>query len=233
MRFLKVLTILFFYSISVSAQVEYDMRLAAQSISAITNGGSNITGSWIPPKPKNNNYIKGSQYLFDSWAGQYIIVSNNGAKSQILNLNYNITSKKIESYIGKDSVFQFDLDQFDFILKFDKKYKVYKNHQLEGLFLELYNEKNIILYKETLITIQEGVMNPLTQELISEGKYVKKAIYYLYNNGKYDKIKLGKSSILKSLNDKEKLIKAFVSENKLSYTGEKDVVKILTYYNSI
>ena len=117
MKFLKILAILFFYSMSISAQSEYDVRLAAQNIN--TRNGQTFVGSWIPPKAKNN-YIKGSQYLFDSWTGQYTIVSKSGVKSQLLNLNYNISSKKIESYISKDSVFQYDLDQFDYIVKFNK-----------------------------------------------------------------------------------------------------------------
>jgi hypothetical protein len=231
MKFLKGLTLLFFYTLSLSAQTEQDMRLSTQSIIA-PREGSNITGSFIPPKPQNN-YIKGSQYLFNSWVGQYTIMSKTGVKSQLLNLNYNITSKKIESFIGKDSVFQYDLDQFDYIVKANKKYKVYNNNQLEGLFLELFNNNKLVLYKEVIVKVEEGALNPLTQELISENEYVKKEVYYIAADDKCEKIKLNKKDLNKYLSDKEDLIKVYVKENKLTYTSEADVLKILNYYNLI
>lgn len=230
MNFLKVSAILFFYSLSISAQSANEMRLAAQSINE--KEGQSLVGSWIPPKAKNN-YIKGSQYLFDSWAGQYTIVSKTGAKTQLFNLNYNISSKKIESFISKDSVFQYDLNQFDYIVKFNKKYKVYNNNKIEGLFLELFSNNKLYFYKEVNVSVEEGTLNPLTQELITDNQYVKKNIYYIVANDKFEKIKLNKSDLLKCLSDKDELIKVFVKENKLTYNSEEDFLKILNYYNTI
>lgn len=228
MKFLRVLSLLFFYSLSVTAQDNHpDTRLAMQNVKELGVGGS-----WIPAKPANT-YIKGSQYLFNSWAGRYTVVSKKGVISQTLNLNYNIMSKKLESYIAKDSVFQYDLEQFDYIEKYNSKYKVFKNNQLEGLFQELFSNGKIAFYKEVIVSVQEGTINPLTQELIGENEYVKKNIYFINSKEKFEKIKLNKKDILKSLLDKEELIKTYVKENMLTYSSEEDVIKILTYYNTI
>ena len=35
------------------------------------------------------------------------------------------------------------------------------------------------------------------------------------------------------MNDKEKEIKDFAKRNKLSFSNEKDVIKIITYYNTL
>lgn len=58
--------------------------------------------------------------------------------------------------------------------------------------------------------------------------------YYIENgDGIYVKTKLNKKSILKVLADQSSSIKSFVSEEKLSYSKEADVEKIMAYYHSL
>jgi hypothetical protein len=66
--------------------------------------------------------------------------------------------------------------------------------------------------------------------MMEENTYVQMYTYYVFANGKYEKIKLGKKSIMKYLSDKEDLIKEYVSKNKLTYTTDSDVSKILNHY---
>ena len=135
--------------------------------------------------------------------------------------------------IAKDSVFQYDLFQFDYIVKSGNRYKVITENGLNGLFLELYSDKNFVFYCEEEIAVVEEVLNPLTNEPISGKSYEKKRFYYLSINNKLEKIKLNKSDILKYLKNKEKLIKNYVWDKNLSYSKEGDVIQILKYYNSI
>lgn len=174
---------------------------------------------------------EGSSYLFRNWFDQYILIFKNGDSRKISNLNYNLITKTLESSVSKDSVFQYDLDYIDYVIQSNNKYKVINDDKLNGLFLEVFNGINIKLFKETKVIINEREFNPLIQEKFEKAKYIQRDSYYFLVNGKYEKNKLEKKILLKYLNDKENLIKEFVSKNKLSYTSEEGVKKILNYYS--
>lgn len=221
------LSLIFFYSLTVFSQEEnYAYKAALSSRDNALSSG----GTWIPGKSMNK-IVEGSLYLFSNWNGQYDVITKNGDSRKIFNLNYNIKTQKIESFISKDSVFEYDLNQFDYVIKSDKKYKVINDAQLNGLFFEVFNGKKLKLFRESKIVVEEGTFNPLTQEKLTEDKYVQAYSYYFHFDGKYEKTKLGKKGILKYLKDKEDLIKDFVAKNRLTYTSDEDVSKILNYYN--
>ena len=89
------------------------------------------------------------------------------------------------------------------------------------------------MFKEATVIVEYGVLNPLTQTKMQEDKYVEMYSYYFFVNGKYEKVKLNKNSVLKYTNDKSALVKEFASKNKLKYDLDDDVSKILKYYDSL
>ena len=180
-----------------------------------------------------NNYIKGETHLFPNWNGQFTVITKNGDRRQLFNLNYNLKTKTLESFISKDSVFQYDLDQFDYVITSNKKYKVLNESLLKGLVLEIFDGQKVKLYNEIHIEVEKGVVNPMTQTMISEDKFVQVFTYYLFLNGTQVKIKLSKSDILKQLIDKKDELKEFASKNDLSFSKEDDVNKILKHYDSL
>lgn len=186
-------------------------------------------GMWVRDK-SSENIVTGSVYLFPNWTNQYSLVTKKGDSRKILNLNYNLITKKLESAMSKDSVFQFDLNQLDYVIQSNNKYKVISDKQLNGLFLEVFNGEKIKLFKEINIVVDKGVYNPLTDKK-TDDKFAQTYSYYFLVNGKYEKAKLGRNVILKYLNDDKKEIKEFVSKNNLSYTSDEDVRKILNHYN--
>jgi hypothetical protein len=192
--------------------------------------GISQNGVWILGKPLENK-IEGSIYLFSNWNGMFKIKPKEGSEKQIFNLNYNLKTKTLESYVSNDSVFQFDLDKIEYISQSDKKYKVLENNDLKGLVLEIFNSENIKLYKEFQISVSSGVFNPLTQQKMEEDKFVQNYKYHLFLNGNHEIIKLGKSDILNHLSDKKNELKDFVSKNNLSYNKDEDVKKILQFYS--
>ena len=81
--------------------------------------------------------------------------------------------------------------------------------------------------------ITEGTLNPLTQ-IKSPDVYTRSdAYFYTKSKSSLNEIKLKKKSILRAFSNKEKEISSFVKENKLGYTTEEDLIKILTYYDSL
>ena len=193
-------------------------------------GNINTTGIWVPGTYKQN-FIDGSVYLFPNFNGQFTVITKKGDSRNLFNLNYNLKTQTLESFISKDSVFQYDLDQFDYIISSNKKYKVLNEAQLKGLVLEIFDCQKVKLYNEIHIEIEKGVLNPMTQTMISEDKFVQVFTYYLVLNGTQVKIKLSKSDILKQLIDKKDALKEFASKNDLSFSKEEDVNKILKYYD--
>lgn len=220
-------SLLFFFSLSAFSQESNFLELKT----ALNTRDTKIQtlGMWVRDK-SSDNVVTGSVYLFPNWTNQYTLITKKGDSRKILNLNYNLITKKLESAMSKDSVFQFDLNQLDYVIQSNNKYKVISDTQLNGLFLEVFNGEKIKLFKEINVVVDKGVYNPLTDKKTND-KFAQTYSYYFLVNGKYEKAKLGKKAILKYLNDEKKETIEFVSKNNLSYTSDKDVSKILNHYN--
>lgn len=67
---------------------------------------------------------------------------------------------------------------------------------------EVFNGNRIKLFKEATVIVEYGVLIH-TQTKMQEDKYVKMYSYYFFVNGKHEKAKLNKNSVLKYTNDKK------------------------------
>lgn len=219
-----------FFSFSQETKKE-DIELSLTNIGSSSVGCAS-NGFWIPAKTINN-YVEGSVYLFPNFVGQYNVISKKGGESKLYNLNYNLNTKTLEARISKDSIFQYNLNEIDYVLNQKNKYKNIDDSQVNGLLLEIFNGKKLQMYKEFTTVVQEATFNPLTQAKIGNDTRVRMEYYYFHINGSFEKIKLNKKTTLKFLSDKQDLIKEFVSKNNLSFTSEEDIVIILTYYDSL
>ncbi len=202
------------------------------TIASSTKNDNTLAGMWIPGKAMDKK-IEGSVYLFPNSRGLFKVTTIEGDTHQLFNLNYNIKSQRLESMVSKDSVFLYDLNTIDFIINNNTKYKAIFEGELNGLFLEVFSNDKIKLYKKSHIVVEEGVMNPLTQEMISENKYIQKFSYFFWIKDEYVETKLTKGNVLKLLSDKKDLIKEYASKNKLSYSSEEDIKNILNHYSTI
>ncbi len=228
MKNLLTCTLIILLSLNVYSQNNFlETNAALNNIKEFSHAGT-----WIPGKPLDN-LISGTTYLFPNWIGKFEIVSKNGTKSKLFNLNYNIKSVTLESSISKDSVFQYDMQQIDYILTNNKKYKIISENKMNGLFEEIFSDEKIKLFKGFSIDILQGTFNPLTQEKMVNDKFIKINTYYFYIDNKFEKNKLNKNEVLNYLKDKKEKVKDFVSKYKMSYTNEEDVKSILQYYSSL
>lgn len=185
------------------------------------------SGFWIPASSINKN-IKGSNYLFEKWENFANIYSDNGNVFRITNLNYNIKSKKLEAKISNDSVFQFNTEGISKVRIMNSTFKL-----IDSEFMKELMTGKVGLYIKYSLKTKDAVFNPLTHDELTPEEIIKVENYLIQVEGKSFDIKLKKGDILKCLKDKEKEVKDFVKRNKLSFSNEKDVVKILGYYNSL
>jgi hypothetical protein len=188
-----------------------------------------ISGVWIPGKPLEN-IVNGSVYLFPNWIGQYTVIDKNGVSNKLYNLNYNIKNNALESAISKDSVFQYDIDKIDYVLNANNKFKFFDDETMKGLFLEVVSSDKIKVYKGYKIFIEEGSFNPLTQEKMQNDSYKQSFSFYFFTNGKYEKVKLNKSTVLNYLKDKKDFVKDYVTKYDMSFTNDNDIKSIFNYY---
>jgi len=212
------------------SSTDFNIAVATKNDNSI--GPASFAGMWMAGKSIDKK-IEGSLYLFPNWKGLFKVVTKDGDTHQLFNLNYNIQSQKLESVISNDSIFQYDLINLDYIVNNNNKYKIISDGDLNGLFFEVFNSDKVKLYKKSYIVVQEGAMNPLTQELMSPNKYIQKDSYYFWIKDEYVETKLSKGKVLKILGDKKDVVKEFASKNKLSYSSDADLKIVLNHYSSL
>lgn len=185
------------------------------------------TGFWVPAKNLNTD-ISGSVYLFDNWIGNYNIFDKSNNKFLVTNLNYNLSTNTLESKVSNDSVFQFDLSNIKKVAFGNKKYEVVDGKLVESLF----NSEKLNIYKEFSVKIVEASLNPMTQENITDRKYVKKSKFLVNKNGLVQDFKVNKKNVLSLFGKNQEVVKKYVKDNNLSYSDENDLFKILKKFNS-
>jgi hypothetical protein len=207
-----------------------DVKLSMRSFEGYIDVGK--AGLWVPGKSVDN-FVGGSLYLFPNWIGPYSVYLKNGKSTQLLNLNYNLNTKNLEALISKDSVFQYDLAQIDYVVNSNKRYKIIQNSQLNGMFQEVFNGEKLKIFKEASLAVRKGGFDRLTQTKLEVDKYEQVFSYHIFAEDKYEKDKICRKLILKHTSDKADLIKKFVLQNKLNYKSDEDVNRILNYYVSL
>jgi hypothetical protein len=182
--------------------------------------------------PKNEGHV----YLFDSWERVARIVSTKGNEITVNNINFNVEENRFETETINDSTFIFNNSMIKTVeLKSGSSFIKMKNPETnETTFFEtLLVLDKIVFYKMPELVVERGVLNPLTQETGPNVLTKEMVYFYTKNNSKLVEFDLKKKSILNEFSDKEKEISHFVKEKKLNYGSEKDVIRILTYYNSL
>lgn len=209
-----------------------DIKATLGSLSAATISASGGMGIWAPAKVEDKT-ITGTNYLFKSFEGLYVVTNKAGNSFKLLNLNYNLTHGTLETKISKDSVFQYDLKEIEYVVAGNRKYKNIEINSVSGLVLEVFAGKNFDIYKKIGISVMEGTINPMTQEKIQQDKYVQDYTYYISQNGNFEKTKLNKSAVLKLVKDKQSEVKEYAKANNLDFSNDMDVSIILKYYESL
>ncbi|PWA09871.1 hypothetical protein [Flavobacterium laiguense] len=231
MRSLFFLPLCFFIFLNANSQNSANNDTSPKFDIAID--GHLRTSGFYYHNPPNESTTKGNVYLFSNFNGIYNVLTKNGEIKQLFNLNYNLLTQTLESFISKDTVFQYDLNQIEYVISENNKYRVNSDGKWKGLSLEMYNSEKLKLFKYFSIITKKAIHDPLTLENIAAAEYGQNVTYYLSVKGEEIKIRLSKNDILHELNDKKEAVKEYVNVNKLSFSSEEDVCKILKYYDSI
>jgi hypothetical protein len=179
---------------------------------------------------------EGHVYLFDSWEREARIISTQGNELMLRNINFNVEENRFETETFNDSTFIFHnskIKTVELITGETFIKMVNPNTNKETFFETLIVSNKISFYKTPELLIARGVLNPLTQESEPDVISNRPVYFYTKDNSNLIEFDLKRKSILTEFSDKKDEISDFVKEKKLKYGDEKDVVKILKYYNSL
>ncbi|PHR72581.1 MAG: hypothetical protein COA67_04855 [Lutibacter sp.] len=192
----------------------------------------------------------GTPYLYNNWKTGYVIINDSIISSQ-KKIQFNqetgeliIGSKNQNGIVITDkSVTGFAIDKGDNITSINRHVfaKInsaqFENSNGTSAFYEVVSnlEQTNYLIKD----VKKYLFDPnksrgyQTQNSIPQ-EYKEKVSYFVKNkSGKYIKTKLRKKNVLKILNDKNSEVNAFILSNKINFSKEHDVVRVLNYYHKL
>ncbi|PHS08408.1 MAG: hypothetical protein COA88_06705 [Kordia sp.] len=205
---------------------------------------SSSGGLWTKSSSKVSK-VKGSTYLLDKWKNSSKIYGIDNRVQRIPFLNYNLKTKNFETRLLKtngittnyasDSVYVFDSNTINKVLINNREFVKVKNSKTgKKEFMEFISKTgNTSLYKNHLLKIEEGKLNPLTQQSMSADKFVKKPVYYLKDNDGLKEIKMRKGKLLKLFVEHKKAINIFINEHGLNLKNDYHIKRVFNYYNSL
>lgn len=217
--------------LAVNAQINADKNGAASSDMLIktANPGANNHGMAFyhtnPPRE-----VDGTIHLFDTWNNDAIIHTNDNQRFLVKNVNLNIERNSFEAKVEGDSVFAFN---FNNVKQTVINGKIYKNYFWEDdnrVYEVIHDDGTTQLLKGFKVNFVEGSANPMLNR--SFDRYVKKEYYFIRKDDKIKKFKLSKKNVLKLVdgdNVKADEIVDYAKNNKLSFSSENDIKKILEY----
>ena len=160
------------------------------------------------------------------------------ASNQILRYNVSKEEFEIKDPINPDSkilktiirseniTIQIGDDSFEYISS--------EKNRLRGYFIPLFKGNKNSLYKKIkkdYIPSQRAV-NSMASDVAA--LYDEKEFLYLLDEtGKFTEMGSSKNDRLNAFGDMKKKVKAYAKENKLNLKKEKDVLKVVTYTNSL
>jgi len=181
--------------------------------------------------PVDNN-VTGTKYLIDDFSENGIVIDKNGRKFKMQKLNIDLKSNNFVSKISKDSLFIFDNLKG---IEINGKRYVKKD---DDIYIVLHHGNSTpTFYKKVSKVVSKPVINPVSNLQVKAPEWRFKYIYYIFSKkaNSLIPVKFNRKGILSLFEPTmRKSIKKFVSDNKLSYSKEKDVMKILyKFSNSI
>jgi len=219
----KILGILcLLLSISVYTQTNFNAGIA-------TGGNDYSYGSTFFYNTRN--VILGSVYLFDEWNNSAEIHTLSNERFLVRNINLNISRNAFEAKLtDSDSIFSFNFNNIKHLVINDKIYKNYFYKNDNKVYEIIYETNNFSIMKGFSIKVVSSSGNPMVNR--SNDKYAKFSSYFIKLDNSIKPFKLRKKSIYNLLDGDQKIIQrleSFVTNKKLSYKRENDVVQILDY----
>ena len=195
-----------------------------------------------------NNEIKGKDYVYDEW-NLGMLVLNDSIFSKQNYLKYDVYKNRVLIKNMKNlneiieitdkSLTGFSIFEGNSNLKHDfvnLKSNAFKSDGEDGFYEIVFNfqNTNYFIKKHTKIIYDPNRSKGSQTFNNLPSEYKNNTTYYLKNiDGLYEKIRLKKKDIKPLLPKHTKALDSYIKANKINFSKESDVVKLVNYYYSL
>lgn len=211
--------------------VAFGGNLKAQGFQSYTNNTTFQT--------KDFSDVKGNPYTSPEWAKGTVVTSDNKTYTN-LDVKYSDYEDKLIVKGPNDQLMEFGDLVNDFTLSFTKDGVPVIEHYHSGYanipgynkkdFFEVLTDGKAQLLKKTTKKIQ--TINEYGS-VTSNKSFMVTHKYFLLLGDKAVAIKRDKKSLLAALPDKQPQLEDFVKTNNLSFKTDEDLIKVVSYYNTL
>lgn len=225
----NILFLLFFFNFSHAQFGSGDIKLENY------NKMNLITNLSKSSEEKLDNSIEGSSLLFpESNAIDFVVTATDKNVFTIKSLNYDLNTNNLFMATGKDSIMEFKSSLVDNLVVDKKIYQFFVVNEVNKLSEVLYKSDNILFINSFYLGKTKEKIDPMTKLVTAKRKYFKEDRFYIkMGKNEFVEIKLKEKAILKLFIEKSVLIKEFINKNNLDCLNTEDVIKILTYYETL
>lgn len=179
--------------------------------------------------------IEGSPLLYDAWLPA-TVTTTNGKVYENIKLNYNIYEDLITFvYDSADKPLKFQEQVKSFVLytpnalTFASSYPAVDKQTATSFYQVLSGNAKAALLKKyiKLLNVTKNYNSSETK------KFQDFSFYYIYKDGKMQKIGKSKNDVLSALADKKEQLEAFTKQSNINFKKEEDLAKLFDYYLSI
>ena len=212
--------------------------ICAQGSSTELNARLDVTGDltvgnaglWL--KPSKRPDIKGDIYLFKGWNNIASIITGQGEKYKLKNINFDTNQKMFATKAAVDSVFVFSRESIKQVMVNNKMFKRYSKDFVYDYYEVIAFGKGKEVLKQSVKEIKKGAKDPFTNSLKSD-EYVLKSKYFFNSISGIKEIKLKKKSFSNLFGDDSEIIKEIISKQKIYLKKDSDIIKLFKFYNKI
>ena len=180
--------------------------------------------------------VEGTPFFVEHWTKGTVITLNN-EKFTDIEMRVNLADNQIH-YMKNGIEYVSDRRFREIILDDMKEGKRYSfkpgypgvPHATDKTFFQVLADGNVTLLKQIRKVVSDrAVYGAATVEQVIGNVEV----LYIYKDGNMIKLKKEKESILEPLVDQKQKLDEFIQQNKLKFKSEDDIVKLVTFYNSL
>ncbi len=183
--------------------------------------------------------IRGTPFTTTDWAKGTVTTADNKTYTN-LDVKYSDYEDKLYVRSSNDDVKGFDDRVNDFTLSYQKDGKEVLDHYRKGYnnvpgfdsksFFEVLVDGKTQLLKKSIKKVQE---KNEYGSMTSNKSFNTSTRYYIYQSNKANLLKKDKKSILAILSDKQPQLEEYIKKNNLSLKTDDDLIKIVSYYNTL